>query len=67
MSSAYKTWEGVRKPSGPTICRIFLSFTSLERPLLRTSSTRQKSIGDKGSPCLTLYYKEKNSPDCHLL
>jgi len=39
------------------IFKIFLSFTSLERPLLRTSSARQKSKGDT---------KEKNPPNYHL-
>jgi len=53
MSSTYKIWEGVRSPCGLVICRILLSFISLEIPLLRTFSTRQKSKGDKGSPCLT--------------
>ena len=53
MSSTYKICQRVRKPCGLAICSIFLSFTSFERPLLRTSFARQKSRGDKGSPCLT--------------
>ena len=45
--------KGSEKTLRTNICSIFLSFTRIERPLLRTSSTRQKSRGDKGSPCLT--------------
>ena len=44
---------GVRKPCGLAICKFFLSFTSIEITLLRTFSARQKSKGNKGSPCNT--------------
>jgi len=66
MSSAYKIWEKVKKPCGLVICRIFLSFTSFERPLLRTSSTRQKSRGDKITLSNTSTTRKKNPLNCHL-
>jgi len=45
--------SGMDHTYGVAICRIFLSFTSLDISLLRTSLARQKSKGDNGSPCLT--------------
>jgi len=57
MAKKFSFGEGASLNKPPLLCgqnypiQIFLLFTSLEIPLLRTSSGRQKSKGDKGSPC----------------
>ena len=63
MSSAYRTCEGKQNPLGLAIERICLVRIRLVIPLLRTSSTLQKSKGERGSPRLTP--KESNQPNYH--
>jgi len=53
MLSTYRSYEGKQNTLGIAIERICLIRIRLVIPLLRTSSTIQKSKGERGSPYLT--------------
>jgi hypothetical protein len=51
-----RVWEGTLTDLVPLIISNFPSETNFDKPLLKTSSAKQKRRGERGSPCLTPLY-----------
>lgn len=59
MSSTYKEWDRMWWFLVLLMNFNFLWWTGWERPILKTSSTRQKIRGEKGSFCITPIEQDK--------